>query len=146
MDVILRATLMYWVLVFALRLLGRRAVSQLSAFELIVIFLLGGLTVQSIVADDRSVVSAITGVFTVAINHSIASALKERYVGLRKLLEGTPIVVVENGKIHENRLKGLRMLEEDVLAAVRRAGSKSLDQVRLAVVERDGNISVFCEK
>src|SRR4051812_30638922 len=133
MDTIIRATVLYWVLLFVWRLLGRRTASQLSPFELIVIFILGGLTIQAIVADDRSVVNAIAGVFTIAANHILVSAIKQRSVGFRKLVDGTPVVVVNNGKLDERLLHGLRMVEEDVFAAARQEGIQSLDEIRMAV-------------
>jgi uncharacterized membrane protein YcaP (DUF421 family) len=143
METIIRATVAYWVLLFVLRLLGRRAASQLSPFELIVMFLLGGMSIQSIVSDDRSLFTAMIGILTIAFNHLGVSALKQRFEGFRKLVDGTPIIVVQNGVIDRRLLHGLRMLEEDLMAAARRSGLMSLDQVRLAVVERDGNITLF---
>jgi uncharacterized membrane protein YcaP (DUF421 family) len=143
MGTIIRGTVAYWVLLFVLRLLGRRAVSQLSPFEFIVMFLLGGMSIQSIVSDDRSIFTAIIGILTIAVNHVAVSALKQRFVTFRKLVDGTPIVVAENGKIDRRLLHGLRMLEEDLQAVARQQGMKSLEKVRLAVVERDGNVALF---
>ncbi|MGA8025845.1 MAG: hypothetical protein WB992_01780 [Bryobacteraceae bacterium] len=76
-------------LLFVLRLLGRRAVSQLSPFELIVMFLLGGMSIQSIVSDDRSLFTAVIGIFTIALNHFLVSAIKQRFITFRKLVDGT---------------------------------------------------------
>jgi uncharacterized membrane protein YcaP (DUF421 family) len=145
MDTIIRATALYWILLTVWRMLGRRTASQLSPFELIVIFILGGITIQAIVADDRSVVNAVAGVFTIAANHMLASIIKERSTTFRKLMDGTPVVVVTNGEIDDHLLHGLRMVKEDVLAAARQEGLRSLDAVRLAIVERDGNITVFSD-
>jgi uncharacterized membrane protein YcaP (DUF421 family) len=143
MATIIRATVAYWVLLFVLRLLGRRAASQLSPFELIVMFLLGGMSIQAIVSDDRSLFTAVIGILTIAINHFAVSAIKQRYITFRKLIDGTPIVVAEDGVIDKNLLHGLRMVEEDLMAVVRQKGMKDLDDVRLAIVERDGNITLF---
>ena len=143
MGTVLRATIAYWVLLFVLRLLGRRAASQLSPFELIVMFLLGGMSIQSIVSDDRSLFTAVIGILTIALNHFVVSAIKQRFVPFRKLVDGTPIVVAENGKVDQAMLHGLRMLEEDLNAAARQKGLSSLEQVRLAVIERDGTVTLF---
>ena len=143
MGTVLRATIAYWVLLFVLRLLGRRAASQLSPFELIVMFLLGGMSIQSIVSDDRSLFTAVIGILTIALNHFVVSATKQRFVPFRKLVDGTPIVVAENGKVDQAMLHGLRMLEEDLNAAARQKGLSSLEQVRLAVIERDGTVTLF---
>jgi uncharacterized membrane protein YcaP (DUF421 family) len=143
MATIIRATVAYWVLLFVLRLLGRRAASQLSPFELIVMFLLGGMSIQAIVSDDRSLFTAVIGILTIAINHFAVSAIKQRFTTFRKLVDGTPIVVAEDGVIEKNLLHGLRMVEEDLMAVVRQKGMKDLDDVRLAIVERDGNVTLF---
>jgi uncharacterized membrane protein YcaP (DUF421 family) len=143
MGTILRATIAYWVLLFVLRLLGRRAASQLSPFELIVMFLLGGMSIQSIVSDDRSLITAIVGILSIALNHFAVSAIKQRFVTFRKLVDGTPIVVAQDGVVDTRLLHGLRMVEEDLMAAARQKGMTSLDEVRLAIVERDGSITLF---
>lgn len=143
MGTIIRATIAYWVLLFVLRLLGRRAVSQLSPFELIVMFLLGGMSIQAIVSDDRSIFTAIIGILTIAVNHFSVSAVKQRWETFRKLVDGTSIVVLENGELDIRLLHGLRMVKEDLLAAGRKEKMRSLDEVALAIVERDGNVTLF---
>ena len=143
MGTIIRATVAYWVLLFVLRLLGRRAASQLSPFELIVMFLLGGMSIQAIVSDDRSLFTAVIGILTIALNHFLVSAIKQRYVKFRKLVDGTPIVVAQEGVVEESLLHGLRMVREDLMAAARQKGMTSLDEVRLAIVERDGSITLY---
>ena len=143
MGTIIRATVAYWVLLFVLRLLGRRAATQLSPFELIVMFLLGGMSIQAIVSDDRSLFTAVMGILTIALNHFAVSAIKQRYVTFRKLVDGTPIVVAQEGVVEERLLHGLRMVKEDLMAAARQKGMTSLDEVRLAIVERDGSITLY---
>ena len=143
MGTVLRATVAYWVLLIVLRLLGRRAASQLSPFELIVMFLLGGMSIQSIVSDDRSLFTAIVGILTIALNHFLVSAMKQRFPKFGKLVDGTPIVVAQDGVVDERLLHGLRMVKEDLMAAARQKNMTSLDEVRLAIVERDGSITLF---
>jgi uncharacterized membrane protein YcaP (DUF421 family) len=143
MATIIRATAVYWILLIVLRLIGRRAVSQQSPFEFIVIFLLGGMSIQSIVSDDRSLFNAVIGIFTIAANHFLASALRERFVLFRKIIEGIPIVVARNGEMDAGLLHGLRMLEEDVVAAARQSGIRHLSQIEVAIVERNGRLTIF---
>jgi uncharacterized membrane protein YcaP (DUF421 family) len=140
---IIRATIVYWILLILLRLIGRRAVSQQSPFEFIVIFLLGGMSIQSIVSDDRSLFNAVLGIFAIAVNHFVASFLRERFVGFRKLIEGIPVVVARDGEMDTTLLHGLRMLPEDVMAAARQSGIKHLSQIELAIVERNGRLTIF---
>ena len=143
MDTIIRATVVYWVLLIVLRMIGRRTASQLSPFEMLVLFLLGGMSIQAVVADDRSLVNAIAGIFAIAVNHVFVSWLKEVSIGFRKVVDGTPVVVLEDGQVRRDLLHGLRMIDEDLMAAARQKGARSLDEIKLAVVERDGTVSLF---
>ena len=143
MDTLIRATVAYWVLLATLRLLGRRTSSQQSPFELLVLFFLGGISIQAVVGDDRSLINAVLAIFTIALNHRLASQLRQRSERFRKLMDGTPVVIVEDGNIRHDRVHNLRMTEEDVLAATRDKGIRDLREVELAVAERDGGISVL---
>ena len=142
MGTIIRATEVYWILLIVLRLIGRRAVSQQSPFGFIVIFLLGGMSIQAIVSDDRSLFNAIVGIFTIAANHFFASAVRERFVSFRKV-EGIPVVVARHGEMDAKLLHGLRMLDEDVMAAARQSGIRHLSEIELAIVERNGRLTIF---
>jgi uncharacterized membrane protein YcaP (DUF421 family) len=146
MGVILRATFIYWILLFILRLIGRRAVSQLTPFEFLVVFLLGGMSIQSVVSDDRSVTAALLGILTIALNHFVVSALKQRSTRFRKLVDGVPVIVVRDGEINARLLHSLRMVEEDILAIARQNGRKTLERIELAIVERDGSVSMIQKK
>ena len=89
MSTILNAALMYWVLLFALRLVGRRGPNMMTPFEMIVIFLLGGLAIQAIVGEDRSLTNALLGIMTVVLMHVLVSTLKGRYPAFGKVVDGT---------------------------------------------------------
>lgn len=91
---------------------------------------------------DRSL-TAVIGILTIALNHFLVSAIKQQFVTFRKLVDGTPIVVAEDGKVDTRLLHGLRMLEEDLNAAARQKGMTSVQEVRLAVIERDGTVTLF---
>jgi uncharacterized membrane protein YcaP (DUF421 family) len=106
-------------------------------------FLFGGLAAQAIATDDHSVTNAVIGISTIALNHLSVSALKQRFSAFRKVVDDAPVIVVRNGEVDARLLHGLRMLEEDLLAAVRQKKIERLEDGRLAVVERDGNISIF---
>ena len=104
MATIIRATIAYWALLFTLRVIGRRAVNQMTPFEFILLFLIGGMTIQAIVYDDRSLTNALLAVIVIALNHVLVAWLKERFVTFRKLADGTPIIIVENGHWHRHRM------------------------------------------
>jgi uncharacterized membrane protein YcaP (DUF421 family) len=114
----------------------------MSSFELILVFLVGGIMIQAIVVDDHSFTNAIVAVSTVAAMHVGVHALKLRSEAIRKMVDGTPIVLLEEGAWHRDRMRQAEILEEDVMAAARAAGALRLEQVRHAILERNGAITI----
>jgi uncharacterized membrane protein YcaP (DUF421 family) len=145
MSVIIRAAVAYLVLLFAVRLIGRRMASMLAPFDLVVLFLFGGALMSAVLGDDHSMVAAVSAVFSIGLMHVAVSQLKSWFQWFGRVVDGTPIVVYERGEWHQQRMRGLRMLESDVMAAVRQKGLMRLEQVRYAVVERDGKVSIIPE-
>ncbi|MCQ8279435.1 DUF421 domain-containing protein [Acetobacteraceae bacterium KSS8] len=143
MNVVLRAMLAYWILLIAVRLVGRRTASQMAPFDLVVLFLFGGATITSVLGEDHSAVAAYSAVCTIGLNHIAVSWLKLRSPLFGRLVDGTPVVIYENGGWHEKRMRGLRIERSDVMAAIRQSGLQRLEQIAYAVVERDGKVSVI---
>ncbi|HTD33332.1 MAG TPA: YetF domain-containing protein [Candidatus Elarobacter sp.] len=146
MDSIVRAALTYWFLYFVLRVLGRRSLQQSTGFEWILIFLLGGVSIQAIVTDDRSLTNAWLVVMTIALTHVGATFLERKVSKLGARMEGTPVPIVEHGVWHVERLSALRILEQDVMAAARQRGLERFDQIDSAIVERNGAVSIVPKK
>jgi uncharacterized membrane protein YcaP (DUF421 family) len=143
METVLRAAVAYWVLLFALRITGRRSGKRLTPFEILLIFLLGGQMTQAILADDRSLTNAVTGVSTVALMHAAVAGAKLRWMWLAKIVDGTPMVVFKDGELYRDRMNMVRISEEDIRASLREDGELELEKVKLAVVERNGAISII---
>ena len=145
MSVILRAMAAYLILVFAVRLIGRRTASMMAPFDLVVLFLFGGALMAAVLGDDHSMVAAISAVFSIGVMHIAVSELKRVSPWFGRIIDGTPVVIYERGNWHEDRMRGMRVQESDVMAAVRQKGLMRLEQVRYAVVERDGKVSIVPE-
>jgi uncharacterized membrane protein YcaP (DUF421 family) len=118
----------------------------MTPFELILLFLIGGMSIQAVVYDDRSLTNAILAVFTIGMNHVLVAWLKQKSVTFRKLADGTPIIIVENGHWHHDRMYRMRLQEQDVMSMARQGGILNFDQIDTAVVERNGAISIFKRK
>ena len=143
MNVVLRAAAAYWILLFAVRLIGRRTASQMAPFDLIVLFLFGGSAITSVLGADQSLTAAYTAICTIGIMHLSVSWAKARSIRVEHMIDGTPVVVYEKGQWHEQRMRWLRLQEQDILTAVRQRGLRGIDQVRYAIAERDGKISII---
>jgi len=139
---VLRAAAAYWILLFAVRLIGQRTASQMAPFDLVVLFLFAGITITAVLDDDRSMVGAFSGICTIGLMHILASWLKTHSDWFGRIIDGTPVVVFEHGEFNRRRMKRLRLTEQDIMAAARQRGLMRLDQVRYAVAERDGKISI----
>jgi uncharacterized membrane protein YcaP (DUF421 family) len=143
METILKAATFYVVLVFVLRIVGRRSVAHMTPFEMIIIFLVGGLAIQAIVADDRSSTNALLAILTVAGLHILVANLKQRYATFGAITDGTPVIVYSDGNWHRERMSKLMIQEDDVMAYARQRGLRGVDQIRYAIVERNGVVSII---
>ena len=145
MSIIIRAAIAYFLLLLTVRLTGRRLASMLAPFDLVVLFLIGGASVASILGEDRSMVGAFTAIGTIGLMHVLLSWGKAHSDWFGRLVDGTPVVVVERGAWHEDRMRMLRLQKSDVMAAARTRGLQRLGQIRYAVMERDGKVSIIEE-
>ena len=143
MSVIIGAALTYLVLLFAVRLIGRRVASMMAPFDIVVLFLFGGALMAAVLGDDHSMVAAIGVVFSIGLMHVAVTTLKSWLPWFGRLVDGTPIIVYKRGEWRQDRMRALRMLESDVMAVVRQKGLMRLEQVRYAIVERDGKVSII---
>jgi uncharacterized membrane protein YcaP (DUF421 family) len=145
MDIVLRAVVLYAFIVFVMRVIGRRELSSMTPFDLILLIVLGDAIQQGLTQDDYSVTGALLAVATIASLQVFTSYLSFRSQKARKVLEGEPIVVVDRGKLVEYNLKRERMTADEVAEEMRQQQIASLDQVEWAIIEANGSIS-FIEK
>jgi uncharacterized membrane protein YcaP (DUF421 family) len=145
MGSVIRSIIAYLFLLIMIRVTSRRAAGPATPFQLILIFLFGGLTVQAVVADDRSFINAVLVVITVSWIHRTIALVKTKFPRFGRVVDGTPIVLVEDGHWHEERLRKLQLHPTDVVAAARQRGIGDKDSVRQAVFERNGDITILDE-
>lgn len=143
MATIVHAVLGYIFLTVIVRVLTRRPGAQMTLFEFVLVFLMGGVIILSTVGNDRSVINCTCAVIAVASMHRMTSWLKVRYAKFGELLDGTPLVLVRKGKWQEPVLKGMRLAPEDVMASARLNGLRSFEQIDYAILERNGGISIM---
>jgi len=136
----------YCFLVFIVRIVGRRPGKQMTPFEFVLIFFIGGLTLTGMVADDRSLTNALCQIATVAVMHYVITWLRGRWSGFGRVADGMPLVLLEKGKWRTQTLKKKLIQDDDVMAAARDKGLERLDQIEFAVLERNGEISIIQAK
>ena len=145
MDIALRSIVVFFFVFLVMRIVGRRELSSLEPFDLILLVVLGDSVQQSLTQDDYSVTGAFIVVSTIAALQVFMSYVNFRVPRLRPILDGEPIVIVQDGKVIERNTKRERLTIEDIAEAARTHQIASLDDVQWAVLETSGEMS-FIEK
>ncbi len=141
MDIVLRALVAYLLILLLTRAVGRRELSTLQPFDLILLVTIGDLVQQGVTQNDFSVTGAFLAVGTIGVLTVLFSYLPWRFKALRPVLEGVPAILVDDGNVIEKNLKRQRLTQEEIAAAARIQNIPSLTQVRWAVLETNGQIS-----
>jgi uncharacterized membrane protein YcaP (DUF421 family) len=145
MDLVLRAVVLYLFVLFVMRATGRREISSLTAVDLVLLIVLGDAIQQGLTQDDYSVSGAIVVVSTIAVLQLGTSYLGFRSRRLRKILDGVPVVLVDDGKVIEANMRRQRLNEDDLNEEMRLQQIASYDDIRWALLEANGKFS-FVEK
>jgi uncharacterized membrane protein YcaP (DUF421 family) len=143
MASVLRAVFGYAFLVFMVRVVGRRPGKQMTPFEFVLIFFIGGLTLTFVVGDEASFTNALGQIMTIAILHYLISWARTKSSAFARLTDGTPLVLLEKGQWRSIAMKGMRIADDDVMAAARDKEIKTLDEIEYAILERNGEISII---
>ena len=146
MDVVLRAALAFIFLVALLRVIGRRELSSLEPFDLILLVVIGDLVQQGVTQSDYSFTGILLSVGTFAVLTVVLSFLSARVRWVRPMVEAAPLIVVQDGKVIEKNLRRERMTAEEVAAEARQQQIGSLDEVQWAVVESNGRVSFVTKR
>jgi uncharacterized membrane protein YcaP (DUF421 family) len=145
-EKILRPIIVYIFLIIGLRLSGKRELAQLNPFDLIVLLTLSNTVQNAIIGNDNSVTGGIIGAASLlAVNYLVVRFLYD-HRKLDQLVEGSADVLIENGKVHEHKLKRELITKEELAAAARKQGFDSLSEVQQCVLEPGGTLSFTARK
>jgi uncharacterized membrane protein YcaP (DUF421 family) len=141
---VLRAIAIYLFLLLLFRLVGQRTLSELSTFNFILLLIVSEATQNALIGDDFSVVTGMTAVLTLVLMDLGLSMLKKRFRMVERVAEGTPLIIVEHGRVLQEQLRRTYVTEDDILQAARQSqGLERIDQIKYAVLETSGGISVI---
>jgi uncharacterized membrane protein YcaP (DUF421 family) len=146
MYTIIHAILGYFFLLFVVRLLSRRPGGQLTPFEFVIVFLIGGLIILATVGDDKSATNCVGAILTIGLMHHITARVRASSPRISTMVDGVPVVLLDRGKWQTEAMHGMRIDDQDVMAMARAKGIRSLDGVNYAVLERVGSISIIPKK
>lgn len=140
---IIRAILVYFFVVIALRLAGKREIGALNPFDLVVLLFLSNILQNSIIGNDLSITGGLIGAATLLLLNYAVQRFLFNHQALDRVLEGEATVLIEDGKILHENLKKELVTEDVLIVAVHKQGLLDIADVEKAVLETDGNISVF---
>ena len=141
MDLVIRAAVVFFFVFLVTRIVGRRQLSQLEPFDLILLVVIGDLVQQGVTQSDESVTGALIVISTIAILSFAVSWLSFRSRRLRLITEGEPIVLVQDGRPIERNMRRERITLADIEEAARMAKVTSVADLRWAILEDGGQIS-----
>jgi uncharacterized membrane protein YcaP (DUF421 family) len=140
-DIVVRAAVAFFFIFFLTRVIGRRELNTLEPFDLILLVMMGDLVQQGVTQNDFSVTGLLLAAGTVSVLTLLVSFASFRFPRLRPMLDGEPIVVVQDGKPIERNLYRERLTVEEIAAEARGQQIASLDEVQWAVLETSGQIT-----
>jgi uncharacterized membrane protein YcaP (DUF421 family) len=143
MDAVLRAVAIWFVLMILFRVTGKRTLSQATTFDFVLLLIVGEATQQALLGEDFSITMAAIVIATLFAIDRVADFLGYKFPKLDKVMESVPVILVDDGKLLEDRMKRAHVGAEEILQSAREAhGLESMDQVKYAVLEKSGGISV----
>lgn len=144
MDAILRGATVYLFLLVVFRITGKRALAQVTSFDFVLLLIVAETTQQALLGNDFSVTNSALLIITLFTLDLAMSYVKEYSKKLDKLIDGVPLIILENGQPIRDRMKKARVDDTDILSAARELhGLERLDQIKYAVLERSGGISII---
>ena len=144
-ELMLRAVSVYIFMIVAIRLFGKKELSQLSVIDLVFILLISNAVQNAMVGQDTSLQGGMVAAGALFVTNFVLKKLIYRFQPIAKLIQGEPIALIYNGLVQKKNLEQAGFTMQELEAAVREHGIESLEKVDLAMLEVDGNISVLSD-
>jgi len=144
MDSVIRGIVIYLFLLIVVRLSGRRTLAEITAFDFVLLLIVAETTQQALLGDDFSLINAVILILTLFVTDIALSYVKQWSPKTAAMIDGTPTVLISLGNVDQEALSRARVDLDDVLEAAREQhGLERLDQIKFAVLEVGGNISII---
>lgn len=144
MESVLRAAGMYVLLLIVLKIAGRRTLLEMNSFDFVLLLIISEATQQALLGNDFSFTGAALTIITLIVLDILFSYLKNTIPRLDLIIDGSPLILVENGRLLEKRMRRSGISEADILSSARTTqGIERLDQIKFAILEKNGKIAVI---
>lgn len=147
MEMILRAVAIYLILLVVFKIAGRRALLQMTSFDLILLLIISEATQQALLGDDFSVTGAMLTIITLVVIDMLFGLAKKYISGAESMFDGSPVILVVHGELQKEKLKKVDVSCDDILVSARQNhGIYQLEKIKYAILERNGHISIIPEE
>lgn len=144
MNLVIRGIVIYLFIVIIFRFMGKRTLNEMTTFDFVLLLIISEVTQQALVGEDFSLTASAVLICTLMGMDLIFSIIKAKSKLFDSIIEGAPLVIVDNGKLLKNRMKKSQVDEADVLEAARLLhGLERMEEIKYAVLEKDGSISII---
>lgn len=140
-EKVVRAAIVYLFLLGALRLTGKRQLGQMSSFDLVVLLMISNVVQNAMIGNDNSLTGGLIGAATILMLNYVVARVVVANKGAERLIEGAPTLLIHNGKVIDANLRHELLTRDELMAALRRQGILSVDEVRVALLEETGAIT-----
>lgn len=143
MESVIRAAIVYVVLMLLFRVAGKRSLAEVTSFDLVLLLIISEASQQAMIDNDNSMTNALLLVSTLIGMNILLSVVTKRWKPLDRWIEDVPLVILRNGEPIRERMRKERIDENDILEAARASeGLERLDQIKFAILERTGHITI----
>lgn len=143
MEPVFRSVIIYVALLILFRIAGRRTLAQLTNFDFVLLLIIGEAVQNGLLGNDFSLTNALVTIVTLISVDIVFSLLKQFIPGVERVMDGAPFVIVDHGTVMKSRMNFSRVDETDILEAARdKMGLERMDQIKYAVLEKNGEISI----
>lgn len=146
MDMVLRAIAIYLILLIVIKIAGRRTLMQMTSFDLILLLIISEATQQALLGEDFSVTGAMLTIITLVVVDILFGYLKKKIPGAENLIDGVPVILVAHGAANQTKLQKVSVSCDDIMLAARQNhGILEMKEIKYAILERNGQISIIPE-
>lgn len=144
METVIRGLVLYVLLMLIFRVSGKRTLYDATVFDFVLLLIIAETAEQALVGEDQSMTNSFVLIITLLLADITLSLLKQKFNYFGKVLDGVPIILLDDGKVLHDRLKKVRVDEADILESARDLqGLQRLDQIKYAILEKDGKITII---
>ena len=143
MESVIRGLIVYLFLLLVFRIAGKRTLAEMTSFDLVLLLIISETIQQALVDNDHSLTNGFLLILTLVGASVVLAWLREKSKPIEKWLDDVPLIIMEHGKLHHDRMTKVRVDENDIMMAARQAhGLERMEQIKYAIVENDGEISI----